>query len=445
MGIEPLRRHEVCASDKTLAIAGGEPARPAEFIFKGWPVSGDRERELVEEVMAANHFGVYSGEYSDQEACPGDKISAFVKGFSAYLGVKHGLAVTNGTAALNIACRAISPDPGDEIITPASSFSASCLCAFSGNAIPVFVDVDPETLCISPDRIEEAITDRTRAIVAVHLDGYMCDMDRIMEIAEKRGLYVIEDCARAHCSAWRGKRAGSIGHFGCFSFQSSKLMTCGEGGYVCTDDDELYSRAWSIHNCGRQIGGGFYEHYVWGGNERMSQFQAAVLVAQLERLPEQAERRRRNMEYVERAIKDIPGVRHVKRDPRATELSYWFGVFHYDESEFNGMSIDLFCEAMTAEGFAMKPSARGGLNRNPLFTAEGLRKNKLDFLYRDHGRVIDYPSLSFPAVEATRAFRVYHSFFLGSIDEMKLFVEAIRKVRANADEALAVERERDEQ
>jgi dTDP-4-amino-4,6-dideoxygalactose transaminase len=256
----------------------------------------ETEKQHLMDVLEANRLSTYvltNKPHPDAES-RGDKLTAFQRRFNEYLGVKHGIPIINGTAALDVACRSLLMAPGDEVITPAHSFIASGTCALFCNTIPVFVDLNPETFCISPERIEEAITPRTRAIIAVHLDGYMCDMDRIMDIAKKHDLYVIEDCARAHASEWRGRKAGSIGHFGCFSFQSSKVMTCGEGGYLCTNDDHLYSKAWSIHNAGRQVAGGFYEHFVLGGNERMGQLEAAVLLPQLARLPEQARRR----EYV---------------------------------------------------------------------------------------------------------------------------------------------------
>ncbi len=431
---------------KKLAIAGGKPVRRGSFA-KSWPVIDEREKQYLMDVLEAEHLSSYvlSSKASPDIGSKGDKLTAFQEKFNEYLGVKHGITVINGTAALDIACRSLLMDPGDEVITPAHSFIASSTCILFCNTIPVFVDLDPETLCISPERIEEAITPRTKAIIAVHLDGYMCDMDRIMDIAEKHDLYVIEDCARAHASEWRGKKAGSIGHFGCFSFQSSKVMTCGEGGYLCTNDDHLFSRAWSLRNAGRQMAGGFYEHFLLGGNERMSQLEAAVLLAQLERFPEQARRREDNITYLEGLLEDIPGVRHVRRDPRVTGQTYFFAVFHYEASKFDGLPIGRFCEALSAEGFPIRRGQSSGLYKNPMLSNKGLKDNKLDFIFRDHGRIIEYEKLSFPVTESGQSFRLNHRCLLGDKEDMEQFAMAIRKVQENVGEVFKVIQERNKE
>jgi len=429
-------------TEPQLAILGGAPVRRGKKAPR-WPVSGEEEMGHVREVLDSSMWSRYLSK--KETGGPGDKVTEFERRFCEFLGAQHGIAVTNGTAALEVACRAIFPDPGDEIITPAHSFVASATCAFAARAIPVFVDLDPETLCISPDRIEEAITPRTRAIIAVHLDGYLCDMDRIMAIAEKHGLVVIEDCARSHGSEWRGRKAGSIGHFGCFSFWNSKQMTCGEGGFVSSNDDQLSAAAASIANQGRTAGGGQYEHSILGCNERMNQISAAVMLGQLSRLPSQIAHREENIACLERLIEKQPGFRHVRRDPRATCQTYFFAVFHYDPAEFQGVPRTVFSKAMQAEGVPLQVGVDSGLYANALFSREGLRANKIDFLYRDHGRTIDYETLRFPVTEDNNSLRIQHRWLLGPKSDMEEFAAAVRKIHENAGELAAYASQASEQ
>jgi len=425
---------------KSLALLGGEALHPRPQQIK-WPVSGDEELVHLRDVLDSSMWSRYpQGQQPNKRA---DKIQQLQEEFCSFLGARNGFAVTNGTVALEIACRSLLLKPGDEIITPAYSFVSSATCVFAARAIPVFVDLDPETLCISPDRIEEAITPRTRAIIAVHLDGYVCDMDRIMEIARRHNLAVIEDCARAPGSEWRGQKVGTIGHFGCFSFWTSKHMTCGEGGFLCSNDDDLFLKAESIANQGRARGGDFYEHPMLGGNGRMSQFQAAVLLGQLSRYPQQMEQRERNMEHLQSLLKDQAGFRAVRRDPRATRLSYYFAVFHYDPEAFGGVSRDLFAKAVTAEGSILQTNFDTPLSRNGVFSEEGLRANQLEFLYRDHGRTIDYQSLSFPVVESNTTLRRQHRTLLGGPEQMEHLAEAVKKVHACQHELVEFELARD--
>jgi dTDP-4-amino-4,6-dideoxygalactose transaminase len=420
-----------------LAIAGGPRTRPTGERRREWPVYGESEQRHLQEVLDAPMWSFFTSPQQKAEYAQANKLEMFENRFRDYLGAKHGLTITNGTAALEIACKALLMDPGDEVITPAHSFVASATCALAANAIPVFVDLDPETLCISPDRIEEAITARTRAIVAVHLDGYLCDMDRIMAIAKKHNLIVIEDCARSHGAEWRGQKSGAIGHFGCFSFWTSKLMTCGEGGFLSCNDDSLFARAWSIQNQGRPMeGSDFYEHVILGSNHRMSQFQAAVLLGQLERLDEQIAHREANIRHLETLLKGFRGLRHVKRDPRVTSQVYFFAVFHYDPAEFGGAPRELFCKAMNAEGVALQPGVDGGLYKNRLFSTQALRDNKLDFIFRDYGRVIDYENLHFPVTEHNHSVKMQARNLLGPKEDMDAFAAAARKIHEHVDELI---------
>ena len=210
---------------------------------------------------------------------------------------------------LSVALKAIGVGPGDEVLVPPYTFIATASAALMIGAIPVFVDVDPETLLIDPALIDAAVTPRTKAIVPVHHGGSPADMDGVMAAARRHGLRVVEDAAQAHGAAWRGRPVGAIGDIGVFSFQSSKPVNAGEGGMMTTDDDELDELLWSYRNVGRRRGGEWYEHVRLGWNLRMTEFQAAVLLGQLQRMPEQQAQRTAGGRLSRRRARGHPGRR----------------------------------------------------------------------------------------------------------------------------------------
>jgi dTDP-4-amino-4,6-dideoxygalactose transaminase len=224
----------------------------------------------------------------------------------------------------------------------------------AAGAIPVIVDIDPKTYCIAPQAVEAAITERTKAIIPVHLGAQMADMDAIMEIAERHDLIVVEDCAHAHGAKWRGRGAGTIGHFGSFSLQSSKILTTGEGGVLLCRTPELAARATSVIDCGRphaeaapHAEGG--EAFTLGANYRLAELQAALGNVALERFPEQARQREEMAAYLEESLSEIPGVRLLKRDPRHTTRSFYRYIFAVEPGVF-GVEHDVVCHALAAEG-----------------------------------------------------------------------------------------------
>ncbi|GAG06868.1 unnamed protein product, partial [marine sediment metagenome] len=238
----------------------------------------------------------------------GSEVSRFERHFAAYQGAKHGIAVTSGTVALRIALLAMGIRPGDEVIVPAYTFMATATCVIESNATPIFVDIEPDTYNIAPKAIEAAITDRTKAIIPVHFGGLSADMDTIMSIAKQNNLTVIEDAAHAHGAEYKGRRLGSIGHMGCFSFQSTKNLNSGEGGIITTCDDKLAVACRSIHNCGRVEQGQCYKYHTISGNYRMTEFQGAILNSQLDRLDQQCTRREQNGKYLAERLSQIPGI-----------------------------------------------------------------------------------------------------------------------------------------
>ena len=405
-----------------LAINGGEPVRRKPF--PSWPVYGEEELNALREVLESGFWGI-----------GGKKKEEFEREFAAYHDAKYGVAVTSGTAALELALRAAGVGAGDEVIVPAYTFLATASAVITVNAIPIFVDIDPETYCIDPDEIEKAITDRTKAVIPVHIGGCPADMDRIVEIAEEHDLYVIEDAAQAHAAEWRGRKVGAIGDMGCFSFQSSKNVTSGEGGIILTNSQELYEKLWSLHNCGRQRNKPWYIHYILGGNYRMTEFQAAILLAQLKRLNEQTIKRNENAEYLSKRLEEIGGVEPQRRDPRVTKHAYHLFIFRYDEKEFKGLPRDRFIEALKAEGIPCSPGYTTPLHRMPFLKSIG----KCPLSCPLYGKSINYSDVRLPVTEracSREAVWFKQSTLLGTKEDMDDIVRAVKKIKDNIDELL---------
>jgi dTDP-4-amino-4,6-dideoxygalactose transaminase len=272
-----------------LAIRGGDRVRSRPY--PQWPEWSAEEEALLLEALRSGRWGI-----------GGKKVEEFASLFASYQGCRYSVACMNGSVAIKVALQAVGVEPGDEVITTPYTFIATATAAIELGAVPVFADIEEDGLNIAPESIEENITDRTKAILPVHIAGIPADMDSICRIARRHGLKVVEDAAQAHGSEWRGRRVGGLGELGCFSFQSSKVMTSGEGGAITTNIEELSERCWSLINVGRTRGGDWYQHDVLGYNYRMTEFQAAVLIAQLRRLDQQIERRQANYELLSGAV-----------------------------------------------------------------------------------------------------------------------------------------------
>lgn len=321
-----------------LAILGGIPIRTDPYPT--WPVYDERDIAAVTAVIKSGRWGGYP--------YPGPQTAEFVRRFAELQGRGYAVPMANGTVTMEVALRAANIGWGDEVIVPAYTFQATAAAPMAAGAIPVIVDIDPETYCIDPKAVEAAITPKTRAIIPVHLGAQMADMDAIMAIAERHNLIVIEDAAHAHGAKWRGQGAGTIGHFGSFSLQSSKILTAGEGGALLCRTPELATRAASIIDCGRphdEAG----QMFTMGTNYRMTELQAALANVGIERFPEQAGQREEMAGYLEEALSEIPGVRLLKRDPRHTTRSFYRYIFAIQPGVF-GAEHDVVCAALAAEG-----------------------------------------------------------------------------------------------
>jgi dTDP-4-amino-4,6-dideoxygalactose transaminase len=333
-----MTQTEARSTLSTLAINGGRPVR-TEPIGR-WPVFGKQEEDLL---LAALRSGVWG-------SIDGTFVKQLEQEFAALHDARHGVSTVNATMGLSVALKAIGIGAGDEVLVPPYTFIATASAALMLGAIPVFVDVDPETLLIDPALIDPAVTPRTKAIIPVHHGGSPADMDGVMAAAHRHGLRVVEDAAQAHGAAWRGRPVGAIGDVGVFSFQSSKPINAGEGGMMLTDDDELDELLWSYRNVGRRRGGEWYEHVRLGWNLRMTEFQAAVLLGQMRRMPDQQAQRTKAAAHLDAAFGQIPGVVPVKVPDGVTAHSWYTYHWRWLGASDGGLTKAAFAQALQAEG-----------------------------------------------------------------------------------------------
>src|SRR5256885_5100510 len=403
-----------------LALLGGRKAKTKPFPH--WPMYDEKERRALTEVLESRIWW----------RTPGTKTLEFERAFAAFHGARHGIAVTNGTAALEVAMAGLGITAGDEVILPNFTFVATASAVLFANALPVLVDVDPETFCINPDMVEAAITERTKAIIAVHMGGHPADLDRLKEIASSKGLALVEDSSHAHASEWRGQRIGTFGVAGTFSFQASKLITAGEGGMIISNDDKFEVQARSVHDCGRMPGQWFYSHYIYGSNYRLSEWQGAVLNVQLGRLDEQTKRRHENARVLDRLLSEIPGITPQKLDERCTRNGQYAYIFHVNKKKFAKISTERFIEAMNAEGVPNQASYPP-LHQLDMFRNGEYRKRLSGKQAKDKHKFLKqkYPATLKAAWETVW---LPQPVLLGDEEDMHEIAAAIGKIQKNAKE-----------
>ena len=325
------------------AILGGSPVRPTgSSLGVSWPLYDDTDVQMYLDAFKSKKWSEYSNS--------GKELSVrFEKEFAELMGAGFCATTNSGTDALDAAQRALDIGPGDEVITQTNTFIATAQTTFNLFALPVFVDSDPETFMINADLIEERITPNTRAILPVHIGGAAADMDKIMAIAKKHNLVVIEDACQAHMGEWRNKKLGTIGNLGCFSFQEGKSLCGGEGGAVIGNDDNLMARVDGYTNNGRDPRG--QSRSFPGSNYRISPFVSATLLGQMRRLEVQSTLRDENSLYLEKLLSGIKGVRPTKKYPGQTRRAYYEYQLIYEKEYFNDLPKEKFLQAMRAEGF----------------------------------------------------------------------------------------------
>jgi dTDP-4-amino-4,6-dideoxygalactose transaminase len=406
---------------KELAINGGAPVR--SDAYPAWPSGADREIEAVTDVIRSGVWGGFPE--------PGRYAGRFEEAFAAYQGATHGILMANGTVTMEVALKALGIGWGDEVIIPALTFAATAYAPIAAGALPVIVDVTPDTWCIDPDLVEQAITPKTKAIMPVHLGHHMADMDRIMEIANQHGLAVVEDCAHAHGQHWRGRGAGCIGDFGSFSHQSSKILTAGEGGSLLTSDEDLARRAHSLIDCGRAKDANEMEH-TFGANYRLGELHAALLVVAMERFPAQQAQRADSGKLFEELVAQVKGVRVMPVDPRVTRWSFYNYILAIDPDAFAGRTNEVVCAALEAEGIPAEVQYPP-MSRYELFQPS-LSRLPVCVEFADR---LDPQRMSLPVAEAAglrESVYFMENVFRDGTKGIEDAVEAIAKVQRHAGE-----------
>ena len=404
------------------AIWGGQPVRTDKF--PAWPVIQDNDERAWIQVLRAKGWFRMNGDY----------VKQFEKEFAQMMGAKDCLATANGTSALHASLNALGIGPGDEVIVPPYTFVATVNVVLLQYALPIFVDTDRETFQIDARKIEAAITERTRCIIPVHLGGNSADLDTILTLAKKHRLPVIEDACQAHLAEWRGKKLGTWGDAGCFSFQVSKNLCAGEGGAVISDNSSLMDRCFSFHSNGAHRNGSSLHYARSGTNVRMTEFQGALLLQQMTRLDEQSRRREKNAAYLSEQLRQIPGIQPAKSYAGCTRNAYHLYMFRYDKNQFAGLSKDSFLAALRAEGI---PCSSGylPLNQEPFLRESLLSRSFLAVHPRD--RVDRYfKDNSCPENDrlCQEAVWLFQTMLLGTPNDMDQIADAIRKLQHHANE-----------
>lgn len=284
------------------------------------PLLGEKELEYVVDCVRTNWI-----------SSKGKYVEEFEEKFAKYCGCKYGVSTTSGTTALHLALASLGITKGDEVIIPTFTMVATAFAVVYCGAKPVLVDAEPETWNMDIEKIKEKITDRTKAIMPVHIYGHPCDMDPIIELAEEHELYVVEDAAEAHGAEYKGKKAGGIGDVGCFSFYANKIITTGEGGMIVTNDEEIAERAQSLKNLCFPKEKRIYFHVEVGYNYRMTNIQAAIGLAQFERIDELVEMRRRNAYFYNKYLKDVTGIRLPVEKEWAKNVYWMYSILIEDD------------------------------------------------------------------------------------------------------------------
>jgi len=396
-----------------LAIAGGRPA--VTIPAPSWPVAGDLEVAWMEGVIR-------SGQWS----WLGPHERAFCSEFASFIGARYAMLLCNGTVTLQCALQAVGVKPGDEVIVPGLTWVATLQAVLDIGASAVVVDINPETYCLDAKAAEKAITAETRAVIPVHLYGCMCDMDKILALAKKYNLKIVEDVAHQHGSRWRNVGAGAIGDAGSFSFQQSKVLTCGEAGAITCNEEEVYQTAFCLKHVGWKpdlsTPGNIYGH-----NYRATEMQAVLLRAGLRRLPEHLRIREENALRLAEGMRKLAGpVRVARRQEQVSRQSYYALTLHYDSKKALGLSRQHYVTALAAEGFPLGLTY-APVYRHPLLnlyhqtSPVPFRKEKLQ----------DYASLKLPVTERVvneEGLVLMHQHLLGSEEYIRQLLQAMEKV-----------------
>ena len=409
---------------RKLAINGGGPIR--EKPWPSWPVWDETAEPEMIKMLRSGHWWRGNGDY----------VEEFERKYAEMIGTKRCLGTASGTAALLVASHVLGVDAGDEVLVSPYTFIATYNVIFMNKALPVFVDTDPETLLLDPSKIESRITDRTTAIMPVHIYGLPVDMDPVNEIARRRGLKVIEDACQAWLTEYKGKKAGTLGDLGCFSFQNSKHIPTGEGGAITGNNDEIMDRCYAFHNCGREYGTFKWESPLptRGSNRRMQQMQAIMLMSQMNRAQADFDKRLANARYLNQKLAEIPGIHPHKPVADDVKPSYHMYPVRFDNKVFNGASKDSIMKALRAEGipcyegygpqntYGLIEEALSSRGYKRLFPEARLRQYREENILPGNDQVC----------EQTVCF--FQNMLLGEKQDMDDIVHAVTKLYENRDQ-----------
>ena len=408
-----------------LAITGGRSVRAASKHWPRWPVSDAQDAKRLAAITRTN---VWSYDAPVE--------AEFSEKFRTYLGAKHGLCCANGTVAIQLALETLGIGAYDEVLVPGMTWQATAAACIDVNAVPVLVDIEPDTWCMDIAKAEAAVTKNTKAIIVVHLYGCMPDMTAVQRLCKKRGLFLIEDCAHQHGSFWKGKGVGSLGDIGCFSFQESKVMSSGEGGFNTCRTRTHFERLYSLRNCGR----GWQEdmtNSVQSGNYRLTEWQAGILAGGLDRLERQVKHRDRNAIHLNQQLAQIPGILPMRRRKEITQQSYFNFAFRLERRLLKGVKNDAFSEALNAE---LRPDPWGWeppyepLNKCVLYKPHTKKRHKLN---AEYWKAINPKRFNLPVAKDARersGVVIHHYPLLATKADMDDIARAVAKVVENIDE-----------
>ncbi|MDQ1257435.1 MAG: hypothetical protein QG656_2039 [Candidatus Hydrogenedentes bacterium] len=406
-----------------LALLGGKPVREKTAKWPQWPISTAKDAQLVAKITRSNRWS-FDGPYETE----------FAEKFTAYQGGKFGLCNANGTVGIHMALESLGIGAYDEVIVPGMTWQATAAACIDVNAIPILVDVEPDTWCMDMDKAEAAITSKTKAIIVVHLYGCMPDMTRLLKICKKHNLLLIEDCAHQHGSFWKGQGVGTFADVSSFSFQESKVLSCGEGGFNICKTKKQFERLYSLRNCGR----GWKDdmrNAIQSGNYRITEWQAALLLGGLERLDKQVKYRDQNAIYLNSLLEQIPGVMPMRRRPEVTQQSYFNFTFRLDVAALKGVTNETFCAALNGElhaGEAIEPPYEP-LNNCGLYKPHTKTRHNLN---ADYWQAIDPKRFDLPVctdANAKSGVSVHHAILMGPKKDMHDVADAVAKVVENAE------------
>ncbi|MHA1459811.1 MAG: DegT/DnrJ/EryC1/StrS family aminotransferase [Promethearchaeota archaeon] len=396
----------------------------ARKFYPKWPIYNEKEINALTEVIK-------SGEWwcGAPGAHQGNNVWAFQEEFAQLQGSEYCVAVCNGTVAIEAALMALDVGLGDEVIVSDYTFVASASAVIATNAVPIFCDIDPNTLVMDVNKIEELITERTKAIIPVHLGGNPVNMGHLMALAVNYNLKVVEDCAHAHGSEFKGKKVGNWGDAGTFSFQASKVITSGEGGAIICNNSELADNIYSYIDCGRKKNEYFYKHFSYGTNYRMTEYQAAILRVQLKKFPDQHKLRNDNAQYLMKKLNEIDGIKTMIPTTGTTTLGWYVFPILFEPKKFGGLTKSKFYKKLNKSGIPTD-DCYPPLHSLDCFKYNNLKKG-IDYSYANWGGEKSN-NVHFPIVSDvySRSLEFPQEILLASRDKLNDVIEFIKSLKS---------------